>query len=584
MADGLNAEVYRISSGANGIFDGVPPQGDDLVTSFDTASLGIGDPEGIEYDPDSGHLYIVGQPTNTLAQVSTEGNRVRTIDISTAGAVKPAGLAYAPSSANSLEMNIFIADRGIDNGDDPNENDGRIYEVSIPQLTPGNLPLVGLAGADQTITLPASAVLDGTVDDDGTPGPTTTAWSQIAGPGTATFADFAAVDTIADFSAPGTYTLRLSADDGELSSFADTLVIVQGAGNEIVTETRVSSGSDDAEERATGGVRLSSSDLELVYDSGGDQTVGMRFNGVGIPQGSAILQAHIQFQVDEAKTVPTSLAIQGEAVDDSQAFLSSDGNVTLRPRTSTSTSWEPPGWTTVGEAGPDQRTPNIAPVIQEIVSRAGWAEGNSLTIIISGTGERVAESYNGVKNAAPLLQVEYVTDQPNVAPSVTIVSPVSGSAFPAGSAVSFTGTASDSEDGDLTSSLSWVSSRDGTIGSGGTFSRSDLSEGVHTITTSVLDSGGLSDSAQVTVTIQAANVPVTLSFAPSDDTRVDSKRNNKNYGNSTFLRLRANKHENYLKFAVNGLGSSVQSAKLRLFVNDHSPSPKISVSASGALD
>ena len=70
-------------------------------------------------------------------------------------------------------------------------------------------PVVG-AGVDQTITQPASAVLDGTVSDDDLLAVTTT-WSQISGPGTVTFADANAVDTTASFSSAGTYVLRLTA-------------------------------------------------------------------------------------------------------------------------------------------------------------------------------------------------------------------------------------------------------------------------------------------------------------------------------------------------------------------------------------
>jgi hypothetical protein len=73
----------------------------------------------------------------------------------------------------------------------------------------------------------------------------------------------------------------------------------------------------------------------------------------------------------------------------------------------------------VGEAGLDQRTPDIASVIQEIVSRPGWTSGNSLVVIITGTGERVAESYDGVAAAAPLLHVEYtIGPVVNQAPAV----------------------------------------------------------------------------------------------------------------------------------------------------------------------
>jgi len=65
-------------------------------------------------------------------------------------------------------------------------------------------------------------------------------------------------------------------------------------------------------------------------------------------------------------------------------------------------------WTTVGEAGPDQQTPQLAAIIQEIVDRAGWTDGNAIVIIITGTGKRTAESYNGNPVAAPLLHIEYI--------------------------------------------------------------------------------------------------------------------------------------------------------------------------------
>ena len=70
----------------------------------------------------------------------------------------------------------------------------------------------------------------------------------------------------------------------------------------------------------------------------------------------------------------------------------------------------------------------------------------------------------------------------NTAPTVSITGPGDGSSFNEGDAITFTGTASDTEDGTITGSLSWSSSIDGAIGTGGSFSRSDLSVGVHTVT------------------------------------------------------------------------------------------------------
>jgi hypothetical protein len=66
----------------------------------------------------------------------------------------------------------------------------------------------------------------------------------------------------------------------------------------------------------------------------------------------------------------------------------------------------------VREAGPDQQTPDLSPVIQEIVDRPGWSSGNALAIIITGSGKRVAESFNGDANGAPLLHLRYRMDGP----------------------------------------------------------------------------------------------------------------------------------------------------------------------------
>jgi hypothetical protein len=48
-------------------------------------------------------------------------------------------------------------------------------------------------------------------------------------------------------------------------------------------------------------------------------------------------------------------------------------------------------------------------IIQAIVDRPGWASGNALVILITGSGKRVAESFNGLPAGAPLLHVEYST-------------------------------------------------------------------------------------------------------------------------------------------------------------------------------
>jgi hypothetical protein len=172
-------------------------------------------------------------------------------------------------------------------------------------------------------------------------------------------------------------------------------------------EVRVAASADDAEERASDGrMDLDSSDLELVLESQ-VQTVGLRFRNVNVPANATIVAAWVQFQVDEATNAATTLRIQGQAAADALPFGTAARDLSGRPRTVAFREWSPPAWPTVGAAGPDQRSPDIAPVIQEIVSGSGWSSGKALALVVTGTGKRVARSWDGVAAGAPLLHVEY---------------------------------------------------------------------------------------------------------------------------------------------------------------------------------
>src|SRR5262249_51812708 len=54
-------------------------------------------------------------------------------------------------------------------------------------------------------------------------------WSQASGPGTTTFTNPTSANTGASFSTPGSYDLRITANDGVESSTADVMVNVVGS-------------------------------------------------------------------------------------------------------------------------------------------------------------------------------------------------------------------------------------------------------------------------------------------------------------------------------------------------------------------
>ena len=110
------------------------------------------------------------------------------------------------------------------------------------------------------------------------------------------------------------------------------------------------------------------------------------------------------------------------------------------------------------------------------------------------TGWDEQYGYGIVNAAAALNELE-----PNDPPVVTITSPTHGTASDSGAPVAFAGTATDTEDGDISADLIWTSDRDGPIGNGGGFATSALADGVHVITATVTDSAGKTASASITI-------------------------------------------------------------------------------------
>ena len=217
VSDGVNQEVYQYSLSGK------------LLNNFDVSVYGVVDPESVEFNPVSGTLFVLSNSGNRIIVETTfSGSLIQTIDVSANGSKAPAGLAYAPSSDGSGSRHFYIVDRGIDNNADPNIIDGKMYEMTAPvPIPPVNTPPIVNAGPDQTVLLDNGAVLNGGAIDDGLPtGLLTTRWSKVSGPSNVTFANQYALATTASFSSIGTYTLRLTANDSELSSYDEINITV----------------------------------------------------------------------------------------------------------------------------------------------------------------------------------------------------------------------------------------------------------------------------------------------------------------------------------------------------------------------
>ncbi len=105
------------------------------------------------------------------------------------------------------------------------------------------------------------------------------------------------------------------------------------------------------------------------------------------------MSAHLQFTAEDDDDEETTILIRAESVAHAAPFRDDDADLTSRTFTEASVLWAPPPWED-NDSGPDQRTPNLARVLQEVVSQPGWSLGNAVVFMLQGVGQRDAESYD----------------------------------------------------------------------------------------------------------------------------------------------------------------------------------------------
>ena len=136
---------------------------------------------------------------------------------------------------------------------------------------------------------------------------------------------------------------------------------------------------------------------------------------------------------------------------------------------------------------------------------------------LGAAGRDVYYGYGLVQARAALTYLGYdgTTPPDNTAPTLTISSPANNSSFALGDAITFTASATDTEDGILSGSIVWKLSGV-TLYTGASFTKNDLPVGTHTIEASVTDSGGLTATGQVTVTVTQTSVQTLVATIVTD--------------------------------------------------------------------
>lgn len=177
-----------------------------------------------------------------------------------------------------------------------------------------------------------------------------------------------------------------------------------------ITLKQVPGGTSDAEEDvSTTVVNTNSAGLQMQYTGSTKQLIGIRFTGVNVPKNAQIAKAYLHWIARAASGANPTLTYSYHDSDDAPAFAASNANISARSLGATTVSQ------TITEAwvvGREYISADIGTIIQAIVNRSGWVEGNALAIIISGTTDganpqRDAYSYDGSSVEAPYLMIEY---------------------------------------------------------------------------------------------------------------------------------------------------------------------------------
>lgn len=222
--------------------------------------------------------------------------------------------------------------------------------------------------------------------------------------------------------------------DSSLATQKDVAVTGK-VSNEICITSRISAGSDDVEQRINTGTTNGDVDLDgdttnswlqMFRAYGGSTTDlnwwGLRFLNVNVPVGATITSADVTFQANATSgTADSGMTLWGQLAANPPTFTATKNDVSGRTKTTSSASWVVPQWTT----GSDYASPDLAAVVQEIVSQGGWAANNAMVIIGQTTvsQNRTALSYNSSNGAtlAPLLEVCYTqSTDPMISTSGTL--------------------------------------------------------------------------------------------------------------------------------------------------------------------
>jgi len=180
-----------------------------------------------------------------------------------------------------------------------------------------------------------------------------------------------------------------------------------------VVRVPVAAGADDGYAVTPGGW-VSAGNYVLVGHSGlAANHAWIRYAAVSIPRSAKIIRAYLDYTGHTTQSGTTvKSTIKAEAADNPTQVVSYADFIS-RTRTTAYVDWD--NIPSIAAEAP-ARSPDIRQVIQEVVNRIGWADGNAISLFhenddSTASAYRQLYSYDRSSANAPLLHIEYEDGQ-----------------------------------------------------------------------------------------------------------------------------------------------------------------------------